>query len=121
MAKPAAKAPADKLALYEALVARFPEVERKGAAMPYTSMNGNMFSQLDPTGTLALRLGEPERSAFLKAHDTKLHEAYGIVQKEYVDVPAQLLADTDALAKHFQASIAYVASLRAKPTTRKKT
>jgi hypothetical protein len=37
MAKnPAAKPPADKLELYEKLVATRPEVERRGATMPYT-------------------------------------------------------------------------------------
>jgi hypothetical protein len=47
MAKPAAKAlPSDKLALYEKLVATNPNVERKGDSVPYTSLNGHMFSYL---------------------------------------------------------------------------
>ncbi len=47
---------AAKVALYEKLVATNPAVERKGATMPYTSVSGHMFSVLDKTGTLALRL-----------------------------------------------------------------
>ena len=43
MAKPAGSVPSDKLALYEKLVATNPSVERKGAAVPYTSWNGHMF------------------------------------------------------------------------------
>jgi len=35
--------PADKLGLYEKLIATVPEIERKGAANPYTSLNGHMF------------------------------------------------------------------------------
>ena len=46
MPKAAAAAPADKVALYEKLVATNPKVKRKGAMMPYTSLNGNMFRVL---------------------------------------------------------------------------
>ena len=35
--------PANKVALYEKLLATIPEIERKGADNPYTSVNGNMF------------------------------------------------------------------------------
>jgi len=56
MAKRAAGMPADRLELYERLVATQPSVERKGATMPYTSLNGHMFSFLTETGKLALRL-----------------------------------------------------------------
>jgi hypothetical protein len=38
--------PADQLALYDKLIATHPEIERKGAANPYTSLNGHMFSLL---------------------------------------------------------------------------
>jgi hypothetical protein len=38
--------PADRLALYDKLIATMPEIERKGAANPYTSHNGHMFSLL---------------------------------------------------------------------------
>ena len=40
--------PPENLKLYEKLVAMTPGVERKGAAMPYTSVNGQMFSFLTP-------------------------------------------------------------------------
>src|SRR5262249_10168618 len=68
MAKPAAAAPADAVAAFDRLVATRPGVERKGAAVPYTSLNGHMFSYLAKSGVLALRLPEPERSAFLKKY-----------------------------------------------------
>jgi hypothetical protein len=91
MAKQAPHAPPEKVEFYEKLVATNPEVERKGAANPYTSINGNMFSQLLPSGRLSLRLPEAEREAFLKKYNTKLVEQYGIVQREYVEVPDELL------------------------------
>jgi hypothetical protein len=43
MAKPAAgTVPSDKLQLYEKLMATNPSVKRKGATVPYTSLNGHM-------------------------------------------------------------------------------
>jgi hypothetical protein len=115
-----AKAAADKVALFDALVELFPDVERKGAGFPYTSANGNMFSMLNENGTLALRLPAAERDAFLTRYDTTLNVAHGVVQKEHVVVPDALLANTDELREHFAVSVAYARSLRPKPTTRKR-
>ncbi len=112
--------PAAKLELYEKLVATNPSVERKGATTPYTSLNGHMFSFLTKTGTLALRLPDEERDAFLKKYKTTLCESYGTVMKEYAEVPDALLKKTRELKKFFDLSHAYVGSLKPKPTTRKK-
>jgi hypothetical protein len=117
--KMAAGAPAEALAHYEKLVATLPEVERKGATVPYTSMNGNMFSYLDKSGTLVLRLPAEARAAFVEKYQTGPVNAYGAAQPEYVSVPAALLADTAALAPYFELSVAYARTLKTKPTTRK--
>lgn len=120
-AKSKPSAPADKVELYERLIATLPDLAgRKGAALPYTSVNGNMFSVLGADGTLGLRLGQAERAAFLEQHDAALYEAYGVVMKEYVAVPAELLADTPRLAPYLASSWTYAQSLRPKPTTRPK-
>jgi hypothetical protein len=111
---------AEKLELYEKLVATNPKVERKGDTMPYTSLNGHMFSYLQKTGELALRLPSEEREAFLKKYKTKLCEAYGVVQKEYVVVPEALLRKTQELKKFFDKSFAYASSLKQKPAKRKR-
>ena len=109
--------PPDKLALYDKLIATHPEIERKGAANPYTSLNGHMFSLLlGPSGVMALRLPEDEREKFLKKYKTTLCEAYGVVMKEYVTVPDALLKNTKALKKHLAVSYAYVNSLKPKPS-----
>ena len=119
MSKSAPKAPAESVALYDALLATSPEIKRKGATMPYTSVNGNMFSLLTPDGTLALRLPPAEREAFLKRYETTLCEQYGVVMKEYVRVPPSLLQNTRTLAKYLDLSYRYACSLKAKPTTKK--
>ena len=104
MAKPAHPHP-DKLLLYEKLVATNPSVELKGATVPYTSMNGNMSSYLSKDGKLALRLAPADIDAFIKKYKAKLCEAYGVVQKEYVEVPDALLVKTAELGKYFHASV----------------
>ena len=112
--------PSDKLELYEKLVATIPGVERKGATVPYTSLNGHMFSYLSKEGKLELRLPAGDREVFLKKYKAKLCVAYGRVQPEYVEVPDSLLSSTRELKKYFDCSYAYVASLKPKPTTKKK-
>jgi TfoX/Sxy family transcriptional regulator of competence genes len=107
---------------YEALIASasLPQVERKGASMPYTSVNGHMFSFLTKTGKLALRLPDQEREAFLKKYKTSLCEQNGTVLKEYAEVPDALLKKTAELKTWFVSSYAYVASLKPKPTKKGK-
>ena len=121
MARPASPPPFDegRLAQYDRIIASLPGVTRKGATMPYTSVNGHMFSFLGPSGTLALRLPPTERAAFLADHGATLHVANGRVLKEYVSVPERLFADAEALAPHFRASYAHVAGLTPKPTRAK--
>ena len=122
MSKSAPSAPDPAvLAHYERLVATNPNVDRKGAAMPYTSVNGHMFSFLTKEGRLALRLPETDREAFLKKYKAKLCEQHGVVMKEYVEVPEALLPKTAELKKFFDAGYAYVASLKPKPAAKKKT
>jgi hypothetical protein len=110
--------PAARLEQYDRLIATQPGVDRKGATIPYTSVNGHMFSYLSASGALALRLPPAERADFLDRYNTTLHEAYGIVQKEYVAVPDGLLADVGQLGPYFVASYVYVAALKPKPTRR---
>jgi hypothetical protein len=106
--------------LYEKVVAALAGVERKGDTMPYMSLNGHMFSVLHKDGSVALRLPAAEREAFLKKYKTTLSSQYGTVQPEYVVVPDSLLAKTNELRRFFEISLAYVGSLKPKPTTRKK-
>ncbi len=108
----------ERLAWFDRLIAAQPGVERKGATMPYTSVNGHMFAFLSATGSLALRLPAAEREAFIARFGTTLHVAHGTVMKEYVTVPDDLFADPVLLAPFFRASHAYVAGLRPKATKR---
>ena len=71
-----------------------PEVELKGATVPNLSVNGHMFSYLSKEGKRALRLPPKQRESVLEKSRARLCEAYGVVQKEYVEVLDYLLAST---------------------------
>ncbi len=109
----------EKLELYDKLVRTHPGIERKGDAVPYTALNGNMFSYLHATAGLALRLPPVERENFLEKYKTKLFDAYGVVQKEYVAVPDALLAKTAELKPYFKMSCEYAQTLKPKPAKKK--
>jgi hypothetical protein len=113
------KIPADKLNLYEKLIQTIPEIERKGAANPYTSVNGHMFTYLDPSGSLSLRLPKNELEKFLKKYKTTLFVAYGVVKKEYATVPDALLRNTRELRKYLELSYEYTKTLKPKPSKKK--
>jgi hypothetical protein len=111
--------PQDVVDLYDQLIATQADRHRKGATMPYTSVNGHMFSFLTADGHLALRLPSPERDAFLTRYRTGLRQQHGKIMKEYVEMPDNLLHDVDELAPHFEVSYRYVSSFKPKPTTRR--
>ena len=105
-----------KIELYQKLIATIPNLERKGAANPYTSLNGNMFTLLHQGNRLAIRLPEDKRQEFIKKYNAKLFEAYGAVMKEYVAVPDVMLKSTNKLRKYLEFSYEYAKTLKAKPT-----
>ena len=113
------KGPAGRLERYEELVAILPDVDRKGAANPYTSRNGWMFSFLDADGDLSLRLSEDDRSEFLSTYDSQIAVQYGREMKEFVVVPDDLVDDADELASWFDRGYRWTGTLKPKPTTRK--
>lgn len=51
-AKKKSPIPAEKVALYEKLLAPIPEIERKGAENPYTSQRQHVFSVAQPGGKI---------------------------------------------------------------------
>jgi TfoX/Sxy family transcriptional regulator of competence genes len=112
--------PGRELALYEALIATHPDIERKGKSSPYTAVNGNMFTILSADGTLGMRLAGADRDAFTAVYRTGLYQAHGAVMREYVAIPAALLAYTAELAPWLARSYDYAKSLKPKPTTQRR-
>jgi hypothetical protein len=106
--------PAEKLELYEKLIATNPEIERKGDVHPYTSLNGHMFTYLDQAGTLGIRLPHEEVEPFLAKYTSSLFESYGVVKKDWVTIPGTLLKNTKDLKKYLDMSLKHVKTLKPK-------
>ena len=106
--------PPEKLELYEKLIATSPAIERKGDVHPYTSVNGHMFTYLDQTGTMGIRLPKDDLDAFLKKFKTTLFESYGAVKKDWASVPDTLLTKTKELKKYLDVSYEYTKALKPK-------
>ena len=100
---------------YKRLIDTHPEIELKGGKkLPNTSVNGHMYSFVSKAGKVALRLGEAEREAFIKEYDSKLAENYGVVMKEYVEVPDDLLNKLEEIAPYLALSLEYALTLKLK-------
>ena len=78
-----------------------------------------MFTLLHDSRSLAIRLPEDKREAFLKKYKTTLFKAYGASMKEYVAVPDALLKNTKELQKYLEVSYEYAKTLKPKPTKKK--
>ena len=87
--------------------------------MPYTSRNGHMFSFLDPTGSMALRLPAEAREEFLTSYGAELAVQHGRTMQEYVAVPGHLLDRTDELRTWLVRSHDWIATLKPKTTARR--
>ena len=72
---------AEKVDLYDKLIKTNPNLERKGDTIPFTSLNGDMF--------------------------TSVQVWLGGIQKEYATVPDALLQRTGELSKYLELSYAY--------------
>jgi hypothetical protein len=110
----------EKIELYNRMVASHPDAILKGDTVPYTSLNGHMYSFLSKGDEVTLKLPADERVKFIEKYKTRLAENYGIVQKEYVVVPDTLLQNTDELKHYFEISYQYTSLLKPKPTAKSK-
>jgi hypothetical protein len=115
MSKDYGEVPQTILDQYKDLIDAHPEsVLKGGKKLPNTSVNGHMYSFVSKKGKVALRLGQTDREAFIEKFDTKLAENYGVVMKEYVEVPDDLLEKLEELAPWLALSYQYAQSLKPK-------
>ena len=99
------------LKIYDELVAKCPDFERKGKSMPYTSANGHMFSLLNKNGELGIRFSKPVQEKYFEELNTTYFKSHGATMQGYILIPEQMLNDLDTLAKLLTESYDYVMSL----------
>ncbi len=108
------------LTLFDRLIASHEGITRKGKSMPYTAVNGNMFTFVDPDDRLCLRLSKTDRADWAETFPADPVLQYGKVMRGYVAVPPELLNDEPTLHVWFARAVTSARALPAKPTTRKK-
>ncbi len=119
MAKAASQTDPKVLAAFDTMIGGVKGVERKGAAMPYVSINGNMYAMVSKADVIGLRLNKDDFTKFVAENGPSPFEGTpGFISKEYVAIPAAMLGDAAALRKWFKLSHASAASLKPKKTTR---
>ena len=104
----------ESLEIYDALVAKCENIERKGKTMPYTSANGYMFSLLNKAGEIGIRFSKEVQKKYLAEWDSTLFKSYNAVMHGYVLVPENMLNDLDRLAEYLKESYDYVMTLEPK-------
>jgi hypothetical protein len=121
-AKKKTSVPADKLKLYERLIAVTHGVEGKsnfGSA--YLAVNGNMYSMISKYGVVGIRLPELDIPGFLDKYKTTMFRGDPAwpPSKSMVAVPDDLLANTEELTLYLELSLRHTRTLRPKATKKK--
>lgn len=104
----------ENLARYDALIAAHPILERKGKTVPYTSVNGHMFTLLNKDGELGFRMSKEDGEAFMEKYNTTRFKSHGAFMRGYVLIPDTLLEDEETLMEYLEQSYAYALSLKPK-------
>ncbi|MEQ8904321.1 hypothetical protein [Ekhidna sp.] len=94
-------------------------LEQKGKNMPYTSMNGNMYSFVTKEGYVAIRLSEEDKQEFMDRYNAGPAISYGATMRGYVHVPDEVLKNTKELAAYMHKSQEFAKTLKPKPTKKK--
>ena len=103
-----------KVKLYDELIAKCPQFERKGKTMLYTSANGHMFSLLNKDGELGIRFSKEVQEKYFKKLKTTHYQSYGAIMNGYILIPESMWKDLDKLVKLMNESYDYVMSLESK-------
>lgn len=104
----------EKLKVYDQLIAKCPRFERKGKTMPYTSVNGYMFSLFNKAGEIGIRFSKSVQETYIEEFKSSIYKSYGAVMKGYVLIPESMLDNLDHVAKYLNESYDYVMSLEPK-------
>ena len=106
---------------YTKYIEEWGKVERKGKSMPYTSLNGHMFTFIDKKNEyLAIRLSAESKAAFNIKHKMGDVIQHNSVMNGYVEIPKEMFADKVAVFKMLDQSYDYIGSLKPKPSKKKK-
>lgn len=99
---------------YKALIHNICQMEVKGKTMPYTSINGNMFSFLDSAGNLGLRLPTNILKDLIIKLKSKYCEAHGVILKKYLEISPQIFENQTLMKELITISYDFAKTLKPK-------
>ena len=105
---------------YDDLITNDSRVDLKGKTMHYTSLNGNMFSFVSKDGEVGFRLSKSDQEDYIANHNAEVMMQHGRVMRDYVKVSLGFIANASLMEDILSKSIQFSATLKAKPTTKKK-
>ncbi len=85
--------------LYDEVILLSKKAKRLGKTMPYTSSNGYMYSQLNKSGEIGIRLPRERQEELKLNHGFELFKSYGAVMKDYVKIPEKLYNNKPFIAQ----------------------
>lgn len=101
----------EKLKFYDNLISLSSNFKRKGKTVPCTTANGYMFSQLNKSGEIGIRLPKEIGLKFMQEYQTTPFMSYGSVMKDYVLIPENLYSNTTLLLDLLEQAYRHVISL----------
>lgn len=103
-----------KLEIYDRLVDKFPNFERKEKTMIYTSANGHMFSLLNKNGEISFRFSKEVQEKYINEFKSSIYKSYGAIMKGYVLILESMLNDLESISNYLNKNYNYVMSLESK-------
>jgi len=101
----------EKTARYDSIVAQCEGIERKGKTVPYTSVNGHMFSLLNKNGELGFRFSKQVQEQYFKKYNTTYLMSHGAKMNGYILVTEEMFSDINQLVNLLKESHAYIQTL----------
>ncbi|MCH9659800.1 MAG: hypothetical protein K0U54_02695 [Bacteroidetes bacterium] len=109
----------EALKIYDEIIATIPEIDRLGKSMPYTGTNTYMYSLVNKSGEVGVRLSKEDQASFTQRFpDHGVYKSHGAVMKDYVHLPEKLLSQHEEIADYLRKGLAHANSLP--PQKRKK-
>lgn len=100
-----------KLKLYDFLVGKCPRLERLGKTMPYTAVNGYMFSLLNKAGEIGIRFSKEKQQHYMASYDTTNYKSYGAIMNGYILITEKMLEDANLITQLLNESYDYFNSI----------
>jgi hypothetical protein len=105
------------LAVFDAMIAGEPGVQRRGATMPYVAVNGNMHAMISRADVIGIRLSDKDTATFLSTYNARPFESIpGLPNRDYVAIPRTMYKDIRTLQMWFKLSHGFAQKLPPKPT-----